>query len=145
MTTLNGDGFWYDRQRKRLILIEDHAVDAKAKPVKFRIDPREVELLQPVKDRELIIKLVCQRGFIRIRHTKGFLGWQFWGDPVEALEVMQRFFSTYDVGPATQVTFTDFALSGKINTTQGLAKDFAGPATAAQPLLARWASPDGQV
>lgn len=132
-----GTGMWYDRRRKRYIGINDHAIDAHHDPLAFRLTRKQIKHLNPIRDREAIIKLVCQQGFTRVRHYRGRLGWQFWGFVEDSLDELQGFFGKFEVGPAEVVTFTDLAAPGKINTVEGLAKDFANPdLTQFKPLLA---------
>ncbi len=112
-----GTGFWFDRRKRRYHRIDEHAQDAIGHPGKFRSQP--VAHLDPVRDRDVIVIFVSQQGFIRIRHHRGHLGWQFWGEPNDALDDLRRFCTKYEVGPATIVTATDF--STKLSVTASLA------------------------
>jgi hypothetical protein len=122
-----GEGFWYNRRTNRFIKIDDHARDACAKPEKFGLTDKDLikavsisgrewtslaghVVVRNEDDRELIIIRVAQAGYIRIRHWSGKLGWQFAGDPINALETLHRRAGKLGLGPQTLVTFTDFGL-----------------------------------
>lgn len=101
-----GEGFFYDRQRKRYIRITEHATDAVTRPDIF--NSHSVKHLDPVKDRDTIVIHVLRNGFIRVRHWKIRLGWQFWGDAAGALQTLKRYIKKHGVGDGAIITFTDF-------------------------------------
>ena len=124
-----GNGYWLNRRTGRLLKIDDHAIDAAANPERFGLT--DVQMVQAVmgpfknreyttskhhvvikneEDREFVIIRVAQAGFIRIRHWRDKLGWQFAGDPLDALNRLRKYAPKNGVGPATLVTFTDFGL-----------------------------------
>ena len=122
-----GEGFWYNRRTNRFIKIDDHARDACANPERFGLTDKDLikvvsangrewtssmghVVVRNEEDRDLIIPRVCQAGYIRVRHWHGNLGWQFAGDPINALEVLHRRAGSLGLGPLTLVTFTDFGL-----------------------------------
>jgi hypothetical protein len=53
---------------------------------------------------------VAACGFIRVRHWKRDLAWQFYGDPDGALKALARYCVRHEVGLATSITFSDLAL-----------------------------------
>lgn len=124
----NGIGFWYDRQTHRYIPITDHAEDATAAPERFRLTHVEGEAralillyrMQPrcEASREVIIKLVAARNFIRVRWIpkQATLGWQFCGNPYGALDTLLRFARKHEIGPAALVTFTDFSIGCSVTS-----------------------------
>ena len=101
-----GFGFWYDRLKKRYWKITDHAQDAILYPNKFRA--QNIVHLDPIRNRDEIIRFVARQGFIRIRLIKDHLGFQFHGNPESALKTLKRLARRHSLGPAIQVTFTDF-------------------------------------
>ena len=114
-------GWWYDRLKKRLIPIEDHAKDVASIPEKYRVDRSGDQRLKFAIDavrsgffseslRKIIIPATCYQGFIRIRWIQGHntLGWQFYGDPVDSLKILKRFVKKQGFGETTMLTFTDF-------------------------------------
>jgi hypothetical protein len=122
-----GEGFWYNRRTNRFIKINDHAIDACANPERFGLTDRDMikaisvngrewtscmghVVVRSEADRDLIIPRVCQAGFIRVRHWHGNLGWQFAGDPINALETLHRRSGSLGIGIYTLVTFTDFGI-----------------------------------
>jgi hypothetical protein len=122
-----GEGFWYNRRTNRFIKIDDHARDACANPERFGLTNKDLikaisvhgrewtscmghVVVRSEEDRDLIIPRVCQAGYIRVRHWSGKLGWQFAGDPLSALETLNRRAGSLGLGPHTLVTFTDFGL-----------------------------------
>jgi len=124
----NGVGFWFDRQTHRYIPITDHAIDATASPARFRlthVDPESKALIlmyhmhpRTEEAREVIIKLVAARNFIRVRWIprQATLGWQFCGNPYGALDTLQRFARKHEIGPAALVTFTDFSIGCSVTS-----------------------------
>lgn len=102
-----GEGYFYDRKRRRYISIQEHATDAVTRPEVFK--SHKVKHLDPVSDRDIIVIHVLRQGFIRVRHWKQHLGWQFWGAPKTSLEVLRRYIKKHDVGDGCIITFTDFA------------------------------------
>jgi hypothetical protein len=119
-----GDGFFYDRKRRRYIRITEHATDAVTRPDVF--SSHKVKHLDPVKDRDTIVIHVLKNGFIRVRHWKDRLGWQFWGDTEDALKTLKRYIKKNGVGDGAVITFTDFKTGKNIecNTRVILEKDF---------------------
>lgn len=126
-----GTGYWYDRQKRRYNLIDDHAGDAARSPERFRLTT--VDLLRAIhrKDlkphtslgkvvvnseevRSVIIERVATAGFIRVRDWKGHLGWEFAGDPEDALTVLRRYIKSQEIGNTTLITFTDFGMGVSI-------------------------------
>ena len=102
-----GDGFYLNRRTRRLIRIWEHAEDAVKYPKKFK--SQAVSHLDPVKNRdEIVIHTVRVGGFIRVRHWRDHLGFQFWGDPDGALADLRRF-GAQRLGPASIITATDFS------------------------------------
>lgn len=101
-----GKGYWYDRQKRRYRKIDEHATDAVATPALFRAGP--VAHLNPVKDREAIVRHVASQGFIRIRHWDR-LGFEFHGDKETALRVLKRYIKREEIGPYFLVHLADFA------------------------------------
>jgi len=119
-----GDGYFYDRKRKKYIRIEEHATDAVTRPDTF--GSHAVKHLNPVADRDTIVIHVLKNGFIRVRHWKDRLGWQFWGEPEKSLKILKNYIKKNSVGDGAVVTFTDFE-SGKsieCNTRVILEKNF---------------------
>lgn len=119
-----GKGFFYDRKRKKYILIEEHATDAVTRPNIFK--SHDVKHLDPVKDRDTIVIHVLRNGFIRVRHWKDRLGWQFWGDISGSLKTLKSYIKRHGVGDGAIVTFTDFETGKNIecNVRVIIAKDF---------------------
>jgi hypothetical protein len=101
-----GIGYFYDRKRKKYILIEEHATDAITRPDTF--GSHAVKHLNPVADRDTIVIHVLRNGFIRVRHWKDRLGWQFWGEPEKSLKTLKSYIKKNDIGEGSIVTFTDF-------------------------------------
>ncbi len=122
----DSQGWWYDRKKKIYIPIHDHAVAVVGDPKKYRIDRSNtfVRMAQAMgmdgRFRDQIIPLTCAQGFIRVRLIQGkdhsTLGWQFTGEPHKAFETLKRFTQRHDVGPTTEVTFTDFGLGRTLTT-----------------------------
>ena len=102
-----GDGYFINRRNHRLIRITEHAEEALNFPKKFHT--LAVAHLQPGLDRDLIVVHTTRQGFIRLRHYKDRLGFQFWGDPDAALRDLRRYCRRKEVGPYTIVTITDFS------------------------------------
>jgi hypothetical protein len=102
-----GQGFWFDRRNRRFHKITEHASDAIDKPGRFRARP--VANLNPVRDRDAIVRHVASNDFIRVRLWKNHLGWEFDGRPDDALDVLVRFIVKYEVGPVVLVNISDFA------------------------------------
>jgi hypothetical protein len=115
-----GNGYFYDRKKKRYITISEHATDALASPEVF--DCHEITHLNPVKDRDDIIVFVLKKGFIRVRHWKDRLGWQFFGDLEGALKVLNKYMKDKEVGDACIVTFTDFQTFKSLTCNAGAIK-----------------------
>ena len=130
-----GSAFWLDRRTKRYIAIHDHAIDAHNTPAQFRISRLATKSLNPIRDREKIIRMVCEQGFIRVRRYRGRIGWQFWGYPYEALDLLQSYFGRFEIGPAEVITFTDLAAPAKANTVEAQAMALADPAVYKLPAL----------
>ncbi len=126
-----GIGYWYDRANHRYITINDHAQDAAAYPERFRLT--SVDLLRAItradqkphtslgkvvvnneEVRAAIIQRVATAGFIRVRQWKGNLGWEFAGDPENALKVLRRYIKSQEIGNTTLITFTDFGMGVSI-------------------------------
>lgn len=149
-------GYWYDRIAKRWIKISDHATDAWANPEKFGTTKADLETMikrdaprdhvwMQIDDgiregaRAAIIKHIASKSYIRVRHIFGsnaYLGWQFAGNPCDALTDLQRYMKRKEVGPVTVVTFTDFGLGVSV---QDLAKEFGKPpGSAVQKLINTW-------
>jgi hypothetical protein len=101
-----GDGYFYDRKKKRLIVIDEHATDAVSRPKVFRTE--KIQHLNPFTDRDDIVIYTLKQGFIRIRHWRGNLGFQFWGNGKEAKKILIWFAKKYGVGDYCRVTYTDF-------------------------------------
>jgi hypothetical protein len=119
-----GDGYFYDRKRKKYIRIEEHATDAVTRPDTFR--SHDVKHLSPVADRDTIVIHVLKNGFIRVRHWKDRLGWQFWGEPEKSLKTLKSYMKKNEIGNGTIITFTDFESGKNIERNAGvfLEKDF---------------------
>jgi len=146
-----GIGFWYDRRSRRYHLITEHATDAVEHPRRFR--SQAVAHLNPVRDRDAVVRFVAVQEFIRIRHYKDRLGWQFHDQPDAALAVLRRFIRRHEIGILTLVTFTDFAAgwsvtvsAATIMTARSAAKVREGPKVAKVDTheLARPPTPDGR-
>lgn len=118
---LRSFGWWYDRLKKRLIPIEDHAKDVASIPEKYRVDKTGDQRLKYAIEairsghfseglRNIIIPATCYQGFIRIRwiQSQNTLGWQFYGNPVDSLRVLRRFVKKQGIGETVMLTFTDF-------------------------------------
>ena len=103
-----GEGYFYDRisNQRRFYRISEHATDAITRPRLFRA--QAVAHLNPVQDRESIVRHVVSQGFIRVRYWKDRLGWEFHGEPDDALAVLRRFIRRREVGPYVQVNISDF-------------------------------------
>jgi hypothetical protein len=101
-----GNGYFYDRKKKKLIAIDEHATDAVQRPDVFR--SKKICHLNPVTDRDTIVIYTIRQGFIRIRHWKGDLGFQFWGNGKEAKKILVWFAKKYGVGEYCRITYTDF-------------------------------------
>ena len=101
-----GEGYFYDRRKKKLIVIDEHATDSVTRPNIFR--SKKVCHLNPVIDRDEIVIYTLKQGFIRIRLWKGELGFQFWGSPKEAKKTLMWFAKKKEVGDYCRVTFSDF-------------------------------------
>ncbi len=101
-----GEGYFYDRKKKRYITIFEHATDAVERPNVFK--SHEVKHLNPVTDRDTIVIHVLKKGFIRVRDWRGRLGWQFWGNATEAIQTLRRYINRQGLGDSYIVTLTDF-------------------------------------
>jgi hypothetical protein len=101
-----GEGYFYDRRKKKLILIDEHATDSVTRCETFR--SKKVAHLDPVKDRDEIVIYTLKQGFIRIRHWKGALRFQFWGKWSEANLTLKWFARKHEIADICEVTFTDF-------------------------------------
>jgi hypothetical protein len=118
----DSQGWWYDRKKKVHFKIHEHTEAVIQDTKRYRME--NCPLLDMVsfhhKVRSTIIPLVCSNGFIRIRLIQGkdhsTLGWQFTGEPHKAFEVLQKFAKRHDIGPTTEVTFTDFGLGRTLTT-----------------------------
>jgi hypothetical protein len=151
-----GTGWWFNRLTNRYIQIDDHAKDACANPARFGLT--NADLVKAVagpqgdrsvttrqghvvvtceEDRDCIIPRVCQAGYIRIRLWNGRLGWQFAGDPYDALQVLHAFNRRREIGDFTLVTFTDFGLG--VSVTDHF-RQFNKPVgeSAVRRLIASW-------
>lgn len=114
-----GAGFWFDRKVGTYLRIEEHATNALADPNRYGIEAWVRDFRRrhrnaqpsPVEDRDAVVIAVAKQGFIRIRHYKDRLGWQFYGDPLEAVIELRRYIEKHEVGDLTIVTFTDFRQS----------------------------------
>ena len=102
-----GDGFFYDRNKKKYIRIDEHATDAVTRPDVF--NSHDVKHLNPTTDRDQIVIHVLKNGFIRVRHWKERLGWQFWGNPQESLDILKKYIRKNGLGLGCIITFTDFS------------------------------------
>jgi len=91
----SGDGYFFNRKTKRYIKIQEHATDALERPDIF--GTHEIQHLNPVKDRNEIVLTVLKNGFIRVRDWKGYLGWQFWGDPSSALTTLINYIKSREL------------------------------------------------
>lgn len=100
-----GQGYFYDRQRKRYIPIQEHATDAVTYPRRFRA--QAVAHLNPVQDRDQIVRHVVTQGFIRVRLWK-HLSWEFQGEPREALRTLMRYIRAKDLGDLFPVHVADY-------------------------------------
>jgi hypothetical protein len=109
-----GDGYFYNRETKKYIRIFEHATDAVSQPDVFK--SHDVKHLNPVINRDEIVIHVLKQGFIRVRHWKERLGWQFWGDPKSSLSALKKYMKNYGMSDYCIVTFTDFE-SGKQSET----------------------------
>lgn len=101
-----GIGYFYDRRRHLFVLIDEHATDAVTRPKTFRA--QAVAHLNPVQDRDAIVRHTTAQGFIRVRYWKGHLGWEFHGNPDLALAVLRRFIRRRELGQLVQVNISDF-------------------------------------
>jgi len=101
-----GNGYFYDRKKKKLIDIYEHATDVINRWETFRA--KKVSKLNPVTDRDAIVIYVLRQGFIRIRLWNGQLGWQFWGNEPLARKVLHWFARKAEIGKYCVVTYTDF-------------------------------------
>lgn len=151
-----GYGAWYNRRTRKYLIIDDHANDAAANPKRFGltdkdlitavgIDGREHTtskghvVVKNQTDRELVIIRVAQAGFIRVRYHKGYLGWQFAGDPENALSVLRNFIKRWQVGTVVLVTFTDFG-QGVSLTERSVLFDSLFENSPVNRLIERWRS-----
>lgn len=107
-----GNGFFYDRRKKKLISIDEHATDAVTRPNVFR--SHKICHMNPVIDRNDIVIYTLKQGFIRIRHWRGDIGFQFWGNGKEAKKTLIWFARKYEIGDYCCVTYTDFKLKKTI-------------------------------
>jgi len=101
-----GDGYFYDRRKRKLIRIFEHATDSTQRPEVFR--SKKVAHLNPVINRDEIVIYTLKQGFIRIRYWKGDLGFQFWGNAKDAKNTLIWFAKKTGVGDYCHVTFTNF-------------------------------------
>lgn len=111
-----GGGWWLDRRRHRYLPIIDHTRTALEHPRRFRLRAADVTAIRAAgsvfeHQRQVAIPLIASRGFLRIRWIprQSTLGWQFHDDPAGALASLRRFAARHGLGPAIEVTFTDFA------------------------------------
>jgi hypothetical protein len=102
----SGKGYFYNRKTKRFITINEHATDAIQRPKEFGTS--SIQHLNPVINRDEIVIHVLKNGFIRVRDWDAHLGWQFWGDPEDALKTLQRYIKKNEIGNGYLITFTDF-------------------------------------
>jgi hypothetical protein len=122
-----GTGYWYDRLNRRYLLIDDHAQDVCRNPQRFRLTAVDLQrailrgdqkphtcqghvVVNNEDVRALIIQRTAVAGYIRIRQWKGHLGWEFAGDPEDALKVLRRYIKSKEIGNTTLITFTDFGM-----------------------------------
>jgi hypothetical protein len=122
---IHGNGWWFDRESREYICVEDHAQDAMRAPARYRIDDIDLGTAQrsPEEQRSRVIRAVCARNFIRIRYhprQHARLAWQFVGDPFDALEVLEEFVRQHDLASETDVTFTDFSFRDLSTSVQYL-------------------------
>lgn len=101
-----GNGYFYDRRKRKLITIYEHATDAVSRPEVFRT--KKISHLNPVVDRDDIVIYTVKQGFIRIRHWHGDLGFQFWGNGKEAKKTLVWFARKHEIGDYCRITYTDF-------------------------------------
>ena len=102
-----GIGWWYDRRSYRYHVITEHATDAVEFPRRFR--SQAVAHLNPISDRETIVRHVAANGMIRLRLWKANLGFEFHGDPEAAVAVLHRFIKREELGPVIQINISDFS------------------------------------
>jgi hypothetical protein len=108
----SGNGYFFNRKTKRYIKIYEHATDAVTRPKVFGTE--EIKHLNPVTDRDQIVIHVLKNGFIRVRDWAGYLGWQFWGDPDDALKILKKYIKKHEIGNGYVITFTDFETGKQI-------------------------------
>ncbi len=145
-----GKGYFLNRRTGRLHLVEEHASDVIKRPKRYGLTEENIQdtigttavdagygLTE--EERGLIIRLVTANGFIRIRYHKDRLGYQFTGDPHDALDRLRRLMSRWGVGSYTLITFTDFSINRGVSN---LAKYFTkgNETRAIAALLEHWDS-----
>lgn len=113
----SGDGYWLRRKPRRLVVIDEHATDAVTRPKVFGTE--DLAHLNPVRDREEIVRWVAAKGWIRIRHWR-HLGFEFHGDRQGALKLLRWYIDQQEVGDFLPVHIADFE-SGWV--WEGLAKE----------------------
>jgi hypothetical protein len=101
-----GDGYFYDRKKRKYIRIQEHATAVIENPKLYKSE--EVASLNPVKDRDEIVLYALKQGFIRVRDYRGRLGWQFYGDVEGALNELKKYMKKNEFGVGYVITFTDF-------------------------------------
>lgn len=109
-----GQGYFYDRKKRKYIEIDEHATDAINNYKKFRCN--DVKDLCPRKDRDEIVRHVLAQGFIRVRDHRDRIGWQFHGDSISALRVLRKYIKKHEVGNRI-ITFTNLETNRQITDT----------------------------
>jgi hypothetical protein len=99
-----GEGWFIDATTGEAISVQEHETAVRANPDRFRIRPEETI----GKDREQLLTLVCERGFVRVRWEKSVV-FEFYGERDRALRLIRRFLLTQGVGLYTRIRINDLA------------------------------------
>lgn len=109
----SGEGYFFNRQTKRYVKIQEHATDALERPDVF--GTQHIQHLNPVINRDEVVLTVLKNNFIRVRDWKGFLGWQFWGDVESSLKTLRNYIKSRELGLGYVITFTDFETGNEVH------------------------------
>ena len=112
-----GEGWFIDRQTGEAISIYEHAMAVHEEPERYRVTADEVQ----GRSRPEVLKLVFQRGFIRVRWDKDGVVFEFHGEHEQALEQIRAFLKAHGVAAYTVVGIHD--LSGEMRSLEGCWKD----------------------
>ncbi len=100
-----GEGWFLDTKTGKAIQIAEHEAAVRADPQLFRLRPEETV----GRDRAELLKLVFQRGFIRVRWDESGVVFEFHGGRRNALRLIREFLLAKGAGLYTRVRLHDLA------------------------------------